>query len=343
METVIKILEGMKMHIVIDGASSNKDTLSTVYVSDFSDNYHKTDDEPTTELEQAAKSIRRRAKTMGSFIHDTIIYNEYMRKLITKYGSEKIFSVLADNDAIPEFIPPKPRMKNTEFNKFLLKKGILVSEVRATSVDFDDEEAQDLLHTMATIDNDPEKLSMKINEPEKMSKRVSEITERVTNESDYTQLKNIKDMDHMANYFRHRDILSEQQKQDEIKRQEITLSDIIEDKVVYVENDTEDIEEDEQMLWVNDNFTKRSDLKEAQIYNVLGTMGWNPVRMMKARNVSKNYIKMVENNNKKKGKKSKKQDDFFMKATSDNGYSYDSFDAFKSDMLNFSSQNVFGK
>ena len=111
--------------------------LQTVYVTDFGDNYHRTEDEPSSELEKEARRIRRRYKSIADYMAALAIYNEYMAMLAVKHGSPQLLKIKIDNDAIDDFIPAKPRMKNTPHNKMLLKKGIMVSSININKINYD--------------------------------------------------------------------------------------------------------------------------------------------------------------------------------------------------------------
>ena len=77
--------------------------LQTVYVTDFGDNYHRTEDEPSSELEKEARRIRRRYKSIADYMAALAIYNEYMAMLAVKHGSPQLLKIKIDNDAIDVF------------------------------------------------------------------------------------------------------------------------------------------------------------------------------------------------------------------------------------------------
>lgn len=313
------------------------DFLFEVYVVDFGDNYHRTDDEPSSELERAARKIRRRYKNIHDYIDALAVYREYMAYMMLRHGGPDLFKIKLREDLIPDFIPPKPRMKNTPFNKTILKKGIVLSRVDTKHLN------EDLLEqTVQLLSQDVEDDGLiidtetKVKPVDKMLKR-GEITPKV----EMKKIRHISSIDYLEEYFRNKNFVAAKKKEKEKDEGLIPLTDIVSGKALEDLNDTT---EQDDIIFYRGNYMNREAVDELQLYQKLGELGWNAVKIMKDHKVSGRITKIVKNQkkeNKKKKKKMMKGNDFMVHVMEDAGY--DSFGDFERDMLNMTSDNVFGR
>lgn len=93
---------------------------------DFGDNYYERGMADTPLLKDA-KKIRRKYNDFFDFCDAMEVYKEYMELLGEKYGSVKIVKDSAKEGMIDEYVPPKPKLKNTKKNRQLSAEGIIPS------------------------------------------------------------------------------------------------------------------------------------------------------------------------------------------------------------------------
>ena len=100
--------------------------LFTYLSNDFEDNYYQRGlaDSP---LLKEAKKIRRKYSDFFDFQDALETYYEYMDMLAEKYGSIKIVKVTAKEGMIDDYVPPKPKLKNSKKNRALSANGIIPS------------------------------------------------------------------------------------------------------------------------------------------------------------------------------------------------------------------------
>lgn len=100
--------------------------LFTYLSQDFGDNYYERGMADTPLLREA-KKIRRKYNDFFDFCDAMEVYKEYMELLAEKYGSIKIVKESAKEGMIDEYVPPKPKLKNTKRNRQLSAEGIVPS------------------------------------------------------------------------------------------------------------------------------------------------------------------------------------------------------------------------
>ena len=102
------------------------DFLFNFLSNDFGDNYYQRGIAETPLLADA-KKIRRKYSDFFDYIDAMEIYDQYMDMLAEKYGSKKIVKHSAKEGYLEEYVPPKPRLKNTRKNRQLAANGIIPS------------------------------------------------------------------------------------------------------------------------------------------------------------------------------------------------------------------------
>lgn len=312
--------------------------LLEVYVTDFGDNYHRFDNEPTTELERAVRKIRRRYKNISDYMDALALYKEYMALLAIKYGGPQLFKIRLQDGMITDFIPSKPRMKNTANNKFLLKNKILVSKINVKRID--DEKLEEVEE--ALDETVPANVDAIISD----TKTRDYIANRIMKEEDLTKtrinkVKAISSIEYLEEYFRNKNANKLKEKEEKVKSLSLT-------KIANgdYEDLVEDTTEDDDIIFYRGNYMNRDTVEDLRVYQDLGERGWNSVKLMKDKGVSKRITKIVKNQNKRNKKKNKKDkkkkkraDDFLVSVMMDNDH--DSFADFEQDMLDFTARNIF--
>ena len=300
--------------------------LFEVFVNDFGDNYHRGSSEPSTELERQAKKIRRRYKNISDYMSSLLIYDEYMNKLAEKHGNEQLLKIKIKNDMVDDFIPAKPRMRNNNTNKFLLKNKILLSKTKNL---YPDEEVIDkLLQILPKDERD-------FTHYKTMNKDISGIIkDGIQTKIPDKKLKSIHTLDLMAEFFETKNKL----KESKIEEYHPSMKDVLSGKYLDKIQDTTDQDE---IIHYNGRFVNRETAEELNVYQNLNNIGWNSIKIMKEKGISKRATKLIRDKDKeekKRKKKNKKNDNFMTRVITDNNYN--SFEDFQEDMLNFTSGNL---
>ena len=312
--------------------------LQTVYVTDFGDNYHRTEDEPSSELEKEARRIRRRYKSIADYMAALAIYNEYMAMLAVKHGSPQLLKIKIDNDAIDDFIPAKPRMKNTPHNKMLLKKGIMVSSININKINYDNlEDTLDALEEDLT--GEEEIVADTDMEEDKIAKKL--IKKGHFNRVSINKVKEIDNIDFLEEYFATKNSIQREEEEEEVAS--ISVTAIANGKYDEMVRDTT---EDDDIIYYRGNYMDRQTVEDLRIYQDLGERGWNSVKLMKEKGLSKRMTKVLKAQTKKNKDKDEDKtkmmdaagDAFFISLGMDNDH--DSFGSYQEEMSNFTAANI---
>lgn len=100
------------------------DFLFNPLYNDFDDNYYQKSF-ANDELSSMVKKLRRRYSNFFDWVDAMEIYNEYMDKLVDKYGSMRVINNALKADMMEDDVPAKPRLKNTKRNRQFSKTGII--------------------------------------------------------------------------------------------------------------------------------------------------------------------------------------------------------------------------
>lgn len=317
---------------------STNPELMKVYVQDFDDNYHRFDDEPSTELEKAARRIRRRYRNMSDYNDAMAIYNEYMAYMYLKHGGYQLFKLKRDWDMIDDFMPPKPGFKSNEFNKSIFKNKIVVSH--QTSKDYNFDRVDKLLDA---YDEDKHSEIVIDEMSNKHAKEMKDVIGRITFNKDEVKnkLRKLSKLDHLNEYWKERRNRYNKEMNDRRKYSDedrVSLSDYYSGE--YIDKIYDD-EDEERITYQGRVFDRRS-ADQLALYRELSKLGWDSMQLMRQRNVSKGISKVFKNEQKNKKKKKKgreTKDDTMLQILTDGDY--DSFEDFQAEMENFTSNNIF--
>lgn len=309
--------------------------LHEVYVYDFNDNYHRLSSEPSSELEKAARRIRRRYRHVSDYMDALAVYNEYMALMIQKHGGPQLFKLKLKNETIEDFMPAKPQMKSNETNKLIMKHKILLSTVKSKVLNTElleeiEEELEDMIpRNVRALTLDPsmhDRVANQILKTETFDVKLSN-----------KKLSHADSISYLEEYFLNKNVIAKKNKE---KEQELySMKEIMSDDYETLIQDTE---EKDDVIYYQGKLLHRSAVQELQTYQDMAQYGWNSLKLMRSKGVSKkltNHVKSQKkaNKKKKKGKKSE-GDDFLQYLVDDTG---GSFADFEKDMLNFTSDNVF--
>ena len=306
------------------------DDLFTVYVNDFKDSYHREEsDEPVSELEREVRSITRRYRSMTDYIRACSIYDQWMEYLEDKYGGSKLLKYKIKHDLIPEYIPPKPKMKETKEVKTAFKEGIVLPHIPKSFIDYDalnrymeEEWSEEVLNTQ--VNNVTINYKGKSKEVEKI------ITKHVESVTFMKSRSQKSDVDFLDEYFSIKNSRKKKSNKGKNKKTKYLISNFMGDNYLkYLEDTTEEDQYDLYNNYYGTGYLSASEAKEESLYRMLNNAGWDSYKIMRKRNTRSKKIaesiKKEEKKKKKKNKKIKKQrkeiDKVLVDMMDDNGYS----------------------
>lgn len=321
-----------------------------VYVQDFEDNYHREGNEPTTELEFAARRIKRRYRKLDDYLRAVSIYNEYMIALVGKYGSFDCYKQLLKEDEIHDFIPPKPRLKSNARNRMLLKNKFILSAVNFKSINMEhiDEYAQ---HVLVPLNEDAgvytdDELPIVSDESKRMRK-LTKVASMSNGQASIGTVARISNISKLADFYGGRNTKKREEMESEL--QGVSITEIVNGEVEFVDPGNDP---DEQVLY-RGRYVTAAVREQLEMYRQLGESGWDVVKLQ--RRIAGNKVslgtqsrvrQLLKENNKrmKKGKKKNKKakrevDNFLVNLSGDNGFT--SFEEYEKDMLDMSMTNLF--
>lgn len=302
--------------------NNNTDFLFTSYVLDYGDNYHRQIGEPSSELEREARKIRRRYREQHEYLKALATYNEYMELIIEKNGGKQLFKFRFKEGLITDYIPHKPRMKNTKINRTLEKYEIIISESKNTTLDINGAVEVSKLQSNTFIeftDNEDKKA-------EKIIDSGLSIVDKVITKND--------PIDYLEAYFANKRTNTKKTKNYAVKN--VTLTELMSGDY------NEDEEETDDIIYYKGNMMNRDAVQQLARMEELNSLGWNSLKIMKSKNGTERITKILKNRKKKSKKEKKKQKEynsFMVNVMGDNDY--DDYSDFEDDMLNFSAKNIF--
>ena len=322
----------MMMELFKEPKPQNKDNLEVVCVQDFDDEYHKDLYDPDDKLMNSVRMIRRRYKSTLEYQYAINLLNNYIARLMIKYGGEDRFVRMLRAGLIDEYLPPFPRMKAGGKNKFLVKNKIILSNASFKRLDID------RLMELTDIYSGDSELS-KLVFTEKDDKDVSKVNDLIEkNNVDKvtpTYAKRLS-IDMFEEYF-----ISKRGKQE--KRQEEFLSDITVRDVLENPEDIIDAssEDEDDYVQYRGGFIHKNEVETIKSISKLGQLGWDQLKLTRRIKGSKNILALTKHQTKKEKKNAKKRqkagDSFLLKLAGESD-NHSSFADFEDAMLNFTSE-----
>lgn len=310
-----------------------RESINTVYVTDFGDEYHNDNIVVSSELESKARKIRRRYKDIIEFIHAKAVYDEYMDVVFSRYPSKKIAKDSIASGFSTGFIPPKPRMKANSQAYKLMKKGVILSSVNWNKTDLND--ASSIMDSYRQDDYDQMEIHGEISD-KKYKSLVSGARFKNNIDDDIKNLGSVNDFDLIQNFFERKAKAGggglETTTYDP---RLVPINKLLDDDYYNAQIDTTD---DDEIIFHNGRHMTRKEYKELEIYDRLASMGYDSIKIMKAKggNISsgaKRIAKLTQKRNKRMKKKNKKRDKVLAQA---GGVSIgSSFEDYENDMLDF--------
>jgi hypothetical protein len=94
--------------------------------NEFDDNYYQ-HSFVEDELTRTVKKLRRRYNDFFDWSEAMTIYNEYMEKLVDKYGSMRVIRNSLKINMMDDPVPSRPKLKNNRKNRQFLRSGVIPS------------------------------------------------------------------------------------------------------------------------------------------------------------------------------------------------------------------------
>lgn len=316
-------------------------SLFEVYVLDYGDNYHRLPDEPSSEFEKEVRQIRARYKTLSKYNDAMILYDEWMNYLASKHGGHDILKKKIKAGLVEDYIPRKPRLKNTSTLKYMYKHNIIVSDVKDHYIDMD--KIDEYLEEVYPDDFDVSSMTtsvIKDKEAERLSNEVGNVGKRITTTSF------VSDQSFLDSYFNSRKVKKGKKKKDKKNKKKdndkYLLTDVMNGYYDYDDSEVED-SDNQALMSYNGLLLNSGTTKEMDVYRRLNEIGWNSYKLMRRSKYSKRVASTFKPL--KKGKKKKKgfnvkdsYEDLLIDIVQEQGY--DNFEEFEKDMLNMTADNV---
>lgn len=317
-------------------APQRKEDLAVVCVQDFDDEYHKDFYDPDDKLMTAVRMIRRRYKSTIEYQYAINILNNYIARLMIKYGGEDRFVSLLRAGLIDEYLPPFPRMKAGGRNKFLVKNKIILSSASFKKLDID--RLMELTDSYTETNEGFTELVY----TEKDDKQVSQVNELIEKHgvtkvsAQYAKRLSI---DMFEEYFLNRG--NKKEKEQEETLSDLTVRDILDPNFEenVIDSSTED--QDDYVPY-RGGFIHRDEITTVESIGKLGKLGWDQLKLTRRIKGSKNIIRLTKSQSKKEKKNSKRRKeagDAFLLHLAGESDSHSSFGEFEDAMLDFTSQN----
>ncbi len=284
-------------------APQKKEDLSIVCVQDFDDEYHKDFYDPDDKLMAAVRMIRRRYKSTIEYQYAINILNNYIARLMVKYGGEDRFVSMLRAGLIDEYLPPFPRMKAGKRNKYLVKNKIVMSSASFKKLDID--RLMDLTDAYINRDDRPDKLVFTEKDDKMVDVANKIIDEYNVDKKSVTYAKRLS-IDMFEEYFINK--RNKQQKQQEEYLTDLTVRDILDPNFEENVVDSSTEEQDDYVPY-RGGFIHRDEIATVESIAKLGKLGWDQLKLTRRVKGSKNILRLTKNQarKEKKNKKRRKQ------------------------------------
>ena len=315
---------------------ARKPDLDKVYVRDFGDYYHKSVHDPDDTLMYEVTTLRRRYKDYHKYQAGVLIFNDYIHRLIEKYGGWERFKIMAETDQIHEYLPPIPQMKDTKRNRKLLKEGVKlsISDIREIN--------EDLINEIIQLLDRIDPASIKFASAFAKQKKVQEIVSKfknITRDDTVKDVSKITDINILRQYYADKRVSTDNSLEDIMLN--LSVMELLNGHYDDIFADTED---EEATVNHNGVAVSRTEREQMQIVNMFGDVGWDTVKITKLiRNKRLLTISKETRAREKNAKKSKKKADAFLTRIFEESTGGASYGDFENDILDMTTKNLFGR
>ena len=335
----------IKINLPTKNKTKNYDDLFDVWMLDYGDNYHRRGESEMSELERQVRNLKGRYRDIIRYNEALIIYNDWMDFLTEKYGNRDILKKMIANGLVEEYVPRKPRLKNTKTLKYLYKHKIIVSSCPSGGKIKDEEAFNEYLNTWFPEDS--------LEDPT-VTIRNDKLADKIASEFDassyYKTYSFESDAQYLENYFANKNKKGKKKKgkkkNKKIKKDPILIQDIIDG--LYSQDDNYDDESDNSYATPYGTLLlSGSRTKEMEMWHRINEAGWNSYKIMKHAKYSKRErdlfkpVKKAKKKSKKKAEKMMKQlgvEDTLVQIFEDMGY--DDFEDYEKEMLSMTSEDM---
>lgn len=334
-------------------------SFDQIYAIDFGDEYHKTI-KPKTELEARARKIRRKYRHIHEYIEAKRLFKEYMDSIYDQFPSKEIALMQLEAGNLDIYIPPKPQMKNNNEKKFY-DRGMLVNydtpvinhdlmdqlidERFSTTTDLPQMQIHNDVADVKKLRTVAEVLGKDGKVVESYKNRMGKGAKLKNNDSGYALLRKFFENNNRPD--------SEEEEYAPVRPYSFTKQIMDDDEFAKITGDYRDPNE---VIKYRGRYIKTHRAEEMKIFDDLGDLGWNSLKLMSTLGVSRKLTQIASREAKaiKKRKKfNKKRDkDFFVMAGGDEyeddgygiageGFSIGGFDDYEKEMQDMTSDSLF--
>ena len=274
--------------------------LFTPVFNDFDDDYYE-ESFAETVIQLQAKRIRRKYNDFFQWQKAMETYNAYMQEMVNKWGSLSIIENSVEAETMPDFIPPKPMLKNNKRNREFLKTGRM-PVLRIVELPVEDDDIIALARQLY-----PDQMGTDLSlDDRKATKAEKKVYERMKNSSErkerrqnmYRRVGSSHGTDFIVEYLN-------QAKSGVYNSSGIRKKNIFDDDEMSLVDKAKEMERilttpqyilDEEMqtetTFVNGRMVKRREQEQAEIYKILYEEGFNVIKSMNL-HMNKKSIKMI--------------------------------------------------
>ena len=275
------------------------DFLFNPLFNDFEDNYYSRSF-ASDELTSMVKKLRRRYSNFFDWVDAMEIYNEYMDKLIEKYGSMRVIKNSMKADLMEDAVPARPRLKNTKRNRQFSKTGIIPSR----KIDIDNPTQEEML--VIARQTFPETMGETVTEetlheklPKKLRKQVKSIQEQLAGQERkrnlYRSVGNNSGTDFIVEYLNQakRGVYDSSGNKDH-GYDNMSLIDMVEEdeRNALIPEEIRDYDEMDPTEIVNGRLVRRSENMRLEIYKELYSEGIDVIGSLGKR-MDKKAVKLI--------------------------------------------------
>lgn len=275
------------------------DWLFNPSFNDFNDNYYCqsfAEDETTTMI----KKLKHRYNNFFEWIDAMAIYNEYMNRMIDKYGSIRVIKNALEVDMMDDPIPSKPKLKNNRKNRQFLQSGTIPSR-RDPEITISEDEmlviARQAFPGQMGDDIDEDLSNEKL--PKETRKRLKEIQKVIDGEERrrnmYRSVGNNSGTDFITAYLNNALKGVYDSSGRPTKNNDESLIDIVKE-MERVENTRPELLESESMYKttvVGNRLVRQADLQRTEVYKELYQEGFDILHSLGRSGLDKKSVKMI--------------------------------------------------
>lgn len=266
--------------------------------NDFGDDYYeKSFVQNGVQLE--AKKLRRRYNDFFQWQNALSIYYNYMQTLVNKWGSLKTIKNSVEEGSMPDFVPSKPKLKNTKKNRYYLRTGNIPAQ-RSVDLVIPDEDIIAIARQLYPNDKTDEEIIVDNYKPTKQELKaydaVIDKSERQNRRQNmYRNVTSTRGTDFIVEYLAQskRGIYNSSGSK-KSKDDTMGVADLLKE-YLHRQNTPQwklDDEEATETTYSGGRIVKRRDLEQTEVYKILYEEGFNIIETISGV-MNKRSVKMI--------------------------------------------------